>query len=142
MSRVKVTRARFAGANARGEQHRVVRVQGGPCTYRREPCPTCPWRLDAVGEFPAEAFRISAHTAFDQAMESFACHTSGTKRPAICAGFLLRGADHNIIIRLRRMEGRISDDVRDGGVELFDSYRAMAIANGVAPNDPILRRCR
>lgn len=34
------------------------------------------------------------------------------------------------------------DDVADDGHELFENYRAMAIANGVAPDDPILAPCR
>jgi hypothetical protein len=31
--------------------------------------------------------------------------------------------------------------VSDDGLELFDSYRSMADANGVPPNDPILAPC-
>jgi Family of unknown function (DUF6283) len=125
-----------------GEEHQVVTVQGGKGTYRRAPCSDCPWRVDAVGEFPAEAFRHSARTAYDMSESTFACHQSGVKKPAICAGFLLRGADHNLSIRLRRMKGEIADDVADGGVELHDSYRAMAAANGVDADDPILGPCR
>ena len=30
----------------------------------------------------------------------------------------------------------------DGGHELHENYRAMAIANGVAPDDPVLGACR
>ena len=127
-----------------GEDHQVVTVTSDtPRGYRRKPCSTCPWRLDAVGEFPAEAFRHSANTAYDMAGNEFACHQSGTGNPATCAGFLLRGAAHNLATRLKVMSGRIDlDAVSDDGLELFDSYRAMAEANGVEPEDPALARCR
>ena len=40
------------------------------------------------------------------------------------------------------MSGAIADDVSDGGHELHDNYREMAIANGVSPDDPSLAECR
>ncbi|RMA56482.1 hypothetical protein C8C96_4899 [Acidovorax sp. 100] len=142
MSRTtRITNIRPAGLNDRGEDHQVVSVAGGSGSYRRTPCPNCPWRIDAVGEFPAEAFRHSARTAYDMAKESFACHASGSDKPATCAGFLLRGADHNLGIRLRRMKDELME-VCDGGHELHENYRAMAIANGVPADDPVLAACR
>jgi len=132
-----VTRVRAAGAD-----HQVVTVEGGSGGYRRTPCSDCPWREDAVGIFPAEAFRHSAHTAYDLSTHAFACHQSGTAKPATCAGFLLRGAEHNLAVRLKRADGRIRDDVDDAGHALHASYRAMAEANGVDPHDEILRPCR
>lgn len=125
-----------------GENHQVVTVEGDRGTYRRKPCIDCPWRIDAVGEFPAEAFRHSAGTAYDMARETFACHQSGTRKPSICAGFLLRGATHNMSVRLGFIAGRIKDDVCDGGHELHQNYRAMAEANGADPDDPVLAPCR
>lgn len=125
-----------------GDNHQVLTVEGGRGGYRRKPCSDCPWRLDATGEFPAEAFKHSASTAYDMAQNTFACHQSGTKKPAICAGFLLRGADHNLSIRLAHMRGSIDRDVEDGGHLLHPSYRDMAIANGVDEDDPILDKCR
>ena len=125
------------------ENHQVVSVKGGGDEYRRKPCGGCPWRVDQTGEFPAGAFRESARTAYDMSMNPFACHESGTKKPATCAGFLLRGADHNLGVRLNVSMGKIDlRDVSDGGHELHDSYRAMAEANGVDPADPILAPCR
>lgn len=129
-----------------GAEHQVVTVvskdpKGKRC-YRRTPCADCPWRVDAIGVFPAEAFRHSASTAYDMAENTFACHSSGTKRPATCAGFLLRGADHNLSVRLAYIQGQIQDDLDDEGLELFDSYRDMAVANGVDPRDPVLAKCR
>lgn len=125
-----------------GDEHQVVSVEGGGHRYRKKPCSDCPWRKDAVGIFPAEAFRHSANTAYDMSQRKFACHQSGTKRPATCAGFLLRGADHNLAVRLLRMQGEILDDVDDHGHALHDNYAKMAIANGVDPDDDILGPCR
>jgi Family of unknown function (DUF6283) len=135
----KITRRRRAGPD-----HQVVTVvvSGDDAKpYRRAPCADCPWRKDAVGIFPAQAFRISAHTAYDMSPETFACHQSGKTRPATCAGFLLR-AEHNLAVRLAILKGKIARDVTDGGVELHEDYRAMAVANGVDPDDPVLAPCR
>jgi Family of unknown function (DUF6283) len=125
-----------------GDCHQVVTVEGGQGGYRRKPCSDCPWREDATGEFPAEAFRHSANTAYDMSTHTFACHQSGAVKPAVCAGFLLRGADHNLAVRLKRLNGQIVDDVTDAGLELHANYRAMAVANGVDADDEILRPCR
>jgi hypothetical protein len=134
----RITRTRVADAN-----NVVHTVKGGARSYRREPCPGCPWRVDNTGAFPAAAFRISASTAYDGAFNMFACHESGPGKPATCAGFLLRNADNNIGARLAISAGRIDlRQVHDGGHELHESYRAMAEANGVDPADPVLAPCR
>lgn len=135
----RITNIRPAGA-----EHQVVTVEGGRSgLYRRQPCGSCPWRRDAVGEFPAEAFRHSARTAHDMALETFACHASGTEKAAVCAGFLLRNSENNLGARLMEMRGELArQELQDGGHELFDSYREMAVANGVDPTDPVLRQCR
>lgn len=135
--------ARIVDVRPAGPDHQVVTVEGGKGTYRRKPCSDCPWRKDATGEFPAEAFRHSAATAYDMSTRVFSCHQSGTGKPSICAGFLLRGADHNLLVRMRYMKGEIDpEQISDGGLELHESYRAMAEANGVEPGDPALDRCR
>ena len=52
-------------------------------------------------------------------------------------------ADHNLSVRLNLINGELDmNQVSDGGVDLFDSYAEMAIANGVDPEDPILKPCR
>lgn len=137
MSEIKQVRVRPAG-----DDHQVITIIGGNGLYRKKPCKTCPWREDSVGEFPAEAFRHSAETAYDMSEHQFSCHTSGTTKPAVCAGFLLRGAQHNLSVRLGYIRGRYKDDVKDGGHKLFPNYRAMAVANGVDPDDPVLAKCR
>lgn len=126
------------------ERHAVITVKGGEGSHCRVPCPECPWRRENAGSFPAEAFRISAPTAYDLADRTFACHMAGVERPMTCAGALLStGADHNMQVRLLLMRGDFSwDDVSSGGADLFADYRAMAEANGVDPADPVLRPCR
>ena len=125
-----------------GIDHQVVTVQGGGSTYRRTPCADCPWKIEATGVFPAEAFKLSAHTAYDMSGEIFGCHQSGSTHPATCAGFLLRGGDHNLAVRLGFMSGKYQDDVSDAGHALHDDYSSMAEANGVDPADPVLTPCR
>ena len=126
-----------------GDRHQVVTVEGKAPAYRRRPCSDCPWRKDAVGKFPAEAFRHSAGTAYDMSEHQFGCHQSLDKGASTCAGFLLRGSAHNLAARVKAIKGEIDlRTVCDGGVELFDSYRDMAEANGVAADDPVLEPCR
>ncbi len=126
-----------------GPDHQVVTVEGGSGAYRKVPCGGCPWVRENVGEFPAQAFVHSANTAYDMATKQFACHESGVRKPQTCAGFLLRGASHNLSVRLKAMKGALDlSNVKEDGRRLFDSYREMAVANGVAPDDPALVHCR
>ncbi len=124
------------------DDHDVVRVLG-PAGYRRTPCPGCPWRVDNTGSFPAGAFAASAHTAADMSSHTFGCHESGTERPMTCAGFLLRGAEHNMAARLRFSRGEIdAGSLGTNGHALHGDYVAMAVANGMDPDDPALAQCR
>lgn len=103
-----------------------------------KPCGECPWRTDVpVGRFDVERFEVLAKTAYDRSFVLFQCHKTRDDRPLICAGFLLRGATHNIAARLAYRDGRIGP-VEDGGYPLFDDYRGMAEANGVAPDSESL----
>ena len=126
------------------EEHQVVTLSGGDGrSYRRKPCPHCPWRTDQpTGRFPAEAYRHSAETAYDLSEHRFGCHMSGTKKPETCAGFLQRGATHNLGIRLDLIRGRLDLAEVSSDVPLYSSYRAMAEANGVSADDPVLTKCR
>jgi hypothetical protein len=126
-------------------EHQVVSIEGGDgdrWRYRRRPCGGCPWRVDQTGSFPAGAFEASANTAYDMATSMFGCHEAGKDRPATCAGFLLRGADDNLAVRLKAARGAYDpSSVEDGGVELHESYRVMAVANGVPAEAEVLREC-
>lgn len=136
--------AKIVGQQVADEHNAVTSVEGGSGEHCRTPCRECPWRVENAGSFPAEAFRISAPTAYDMANRAFACHMAGAERPKTCAGALLStSADHNMQVRLRLMRGAFSwDDVSAGGAELHESYAAMAVANGVDPDDPVLGPCR
>lgn len=130
-------------ADERNQVLEVVTEGAKTHAHRKQPCGGCPWRIDQTGQFPAEAFSISAPTAYDTADRTFACHESGAKAPATCAGFLLKNAANNLSVRLSIAFGKATfEDVHDGGHELHPSYRAMAIANGVDPDDPVLAPCR
>lgn len=144
MRQANEKKVRITNVRPAGKDHQVVTCEGHRAgSYRREPCERCPWRCDAVGEFPAEAYRHSAGTSYDMAQSTFACHSSGVEKPALCAGFLLRNSGNNLGVRLLVMRGELArNEVSDGGHELFESYRAMAQANGVDPADPVLAPCR
>lgn len=106
--------------------------------YMKTPCPECPWRRDVpVGHFPAERFRTLAGTARDLATSIFACHLSKDEKPTACAGFVLMQGAHNLSLRLARQRFEVSTPV-----PLFRNYREMAVANGVAADDPALKCCR
>lgn len=138
-------KARVINRARAGDSHNVVTVEseGENHRYRRAPCAECPWRRDAkVGAFPAEAFRLSARTAYDMGKSSFACHMVPKSQPATCAGFLLRGATHSQQVRIAQAMGRLDLSKVKSDVALYDSYRAMAEANGVDPQDPVLQPCR
>lgn len=113
-------------------------------TARNKPCQECPWRKDVpTGVFPPKAFQTSAHTAYDAALSTFACHMSGREKPATCAGFLVRHGENNVAVRLQLHGERIDlDRVSDGGFPIYDSYRDMAVANGVDRDDPALQPVR
>lgn len=112
--------------------------------HPKKPCAECPWRTDVEpGRFGADRFRELASTGEDMAMKLFACHKSADEQPTVCAGFLLRGAAHNLSLRLAYSRGEIiPENVSDGGYPLFAGYREMAVANGVDPRDPALRNVR
>lgn len=126
------------------KNHEVITVSTeGKGTYRRTPCDECPWRKDArVGAFPAKAYKHSAPTAYDMGQTTFACHMAGKENPATCAGFLLQNSMHNFQVRMQCMKGSLKLDNVRTDVELYGNYRAMAIANGVDPDDPVLAPCR
>lgn len=121
--------------------NQVVTIRGGGGQYRRRPCGGCPWVVENAGSFPAEAFAHSANTAEDLSDHMFGCHESGTERPVTCAGFLLRGADHNMAVRMHSATGKLDlSQVCEDGRELHPGYVSMAVANGLNPG--ALRNCR
>ncbi|MCZ1011921.1 DUF6283 family protein [Streptomyces lydicus] len=120
----------------------VVTLAHDVPTAPRRPCggtEPCPWRRDAPsGQFPATAFELSAPTSQPGSTRRFGCHSSTPARPQVCAGWLLRGADGNERVQNLLASGRIVSPELPDGVELYDSYAEMAIANGVDPAHPAL----
>lgn len=117
-------------------------VYDGPPVGQPRPCggdEPCPWRRDArPGQFPAEAFQHSAATSQPGSKRRFGCHSSSLEQPRMCAGWLLRGAQHNAAVQRVLADGTVPRPELPAGVELYDSYAEMAVANGVAPDDPAL----
>jgi hypothetical protein len=140
-------RSKITGIHPCDDTAQVVTVTtpaGDGYVHRHEPCAECPWRKDSpIGAFPVEAYRHSAATCYDMAQTTFACHMSGKDRPATCAGFLLSaGARHNFSVRMAVISGRLNFDSVSSDVPVYETYQEMAVANGVDPDDPVLRSCR
>ena len=144
MLKPRITNKRMAG-----KDHAVLTLEGQDKKRARpSPCPECPWRKDAVGVFPAEAFKHSAPTGYDVpeliakgiTPSTFACHAQGSNKPADCAGFLLsQSAAHNLALRMRT--GKPPKVANPEGLDLFQDYYQMAVANGVPPDDPSITPC-
>ncbi|WP_284740260.1 DUF6283 family protein [Amycolatopsis sp. RTGN1] len=118
----------------------VVTAAAPAGAYQASPCARCPWLRDSpVGAFPPEVFRHSARTTYDLATHKFGCHSSTPEQPKTCAGFLLRGAAHNLSVRVHGPDVTTAVSTNR---PLYDNYREMAIANGVHPDDPSLKPCR
>jgi hypothetical protein len=108
----------------------------------RKPCKECPWRVDVPpGQFAPERFEALAVTAHDMTLHVFTCHKTPEDKPRMCAGFLLRGARHNLAVRLDYRSGP-PEGLHDGGHALHPHFRAMALAQGVDPHSPALADCR
>lgn len=107
--------------------------------HAKMPCVECPWRTDVpVGKFPPERYVALAPTAYDMGGTVFACHMSKDGGEFACAGFILQSSAHNFRCRMARLP---FDDVRSP-YPLFNTYRELAIANGVDENHYALRNCR
>jgi Family of unknown function (DUF6283) len=107
--------------------------------HAKLPCVECPFRKDVpTGKFSPERFCALAHSAYDLALPIFACHMSKEGGEFACAGFLLQSAALNLSVRMSRQDfSHVSSPY-----PLYETYREMAIANGVDPDDPALRNCR
>lgn len=107
--------------------------------HAKIPCAECPWRTDVpAGKFPPERYVALASTAYDMASTVFACHMSKDGSEFACAGFILKSSVHNFRCRMARAP---FDEVRSP-YPLFETYRELAVANGVDEYDPALRNCR
>lgn len=107
--------------------------------YAKKPCDECPWRCDVpTRHFPPERFIALAHTAYDLTTMFFACHKSTEESVFVCAGYMIQQSAHNMTLR---MSGQNFRDVTSQH-KLFETYRDMAVANGVPEDHPSLDYCR
>lgn len=127
-----------------GHDVQTLRSEGrASLPVRSQPCEKCPWRKDRVGGFPHDSFRASADTAYPGSTRVFACHMAGSEKPQICAGSALStGARCNDALRIAAERGEYDPAAVTTGVPLFESYRAMSIANGLDPDDAALEPCQ
>ncbi len=100
-------------------------------------CRECPWKKSAtLGKFPPERYAALAETAnrsgtFPQPI--FACHMSREGNDRACAGFIIIVGYDNIGVRLAARFERFSmEEIKSDG-ELYESFDAMAAANGWEP---------
>ncbi|MFJ4526197.1 DUF6283 family protein [Streptomyces sp. NPDC088810] len=68
----------------------------------------------------------------------FGCHSSTAEAPRVCAGWILRGASGNRQVQDLLRSQRMQAPTLPEGVELYDDYAEVAVANGVAEDDPAL----
>ncbi|MEA5367245.1 DUF6283 family protein [Amycolatopsis sp., V23-08] len=132
--------AEIVAVNPGADGWGVITYMAPGSAYQATPCTRCPWLRDSpTGAFPPEVFQHSAHTTYDLATHKFGCHASPRDEPKTCAGFLLRGSAHNLAVRVYGPDVPTAVSTYR---PLYDNYREMAIANGVAPDDPALTPCR
>jgi hypothetical protein len=111
--------------------------------YQRTPCIECPWRLDQPpGRFPPERYIVLAESAWDMAVVQFACHKSPEGQEFGCAGWVLQSSAHNYGARMAASRGVLNPAEISSPYPLYETYRALAIANGVPPDEPALVPCR
>ncbi|MEV0149740.1 MULTISPECIES: DUF6283 family protein [unclassified Nonomuraea] len=119
--------------------------------HRKYPCGECPWQVKApLGKFPAERYEQLRSTCRPDAAgipplpgaPMFGCHVGdpGTGEDLACAGWLVVEGHNHMGVRVAVMEGRLSMEALDRGdnwPELYESYEAMAEANGAAAREDV-----
>ena len=99
-------------------------------------CDECPWRTDVpVGRFPPERFVALARTVRQQFGPVFACHKTEEGADTVCVGYLLRDGERSLTVRLAHAHGRFSFGTLKATGPLYESFAAMARANGVDAPD-------
>lgn len=102
----------------------------------RTTCDECPWRTDvAVGRFPPERFIKLRNTVKQGLNPLFACHKTLEGGDEACVGYLLVDGENNFTVRLAASRGDIKRDDLHAAGPLYESFEAMAIANGVKPEE-------
>jgi hypothetical protein len=106
----------------------------------RRPCGNCPWRKDAPREYwDAEHFREIWRNCQDDGLHQMACHKSRPDAPAarqiICQGWVRVMGYDAIGVRIALLRGRVTlTEIEDlSGLELFETFEEMLLANRVEP---------
>lgn len=106
----------------------------------RKPCKNCPWRRDAkTGYWAPEHFQRIWINCQDDGARLMLCHKSTAQQVSaselICQGWIRVVKQNAIGVRFALMRGLVTiEEVDDTNVpDLFPTFRAMLIANGVRP---------
>lgn len=99
---------------------------------RSETCTECPWRRDvAVGHFPPERY-VSLRRTCEQGFNNvFACHQTAEGHETVCVGYLMVDGLNNFRVRLAVIQGQYDPKMLKATGPLYESFREMAVANGV-----------
>lgn len=123
----------------------------GDMPHRKYPCSECPWQVKAEpGKFPASRYEQLRSTCRPDAAgipplpgsPMFGCHVGdpGTGEDLACAGWLVVEGHRHMGVRVAVMDGRLPTEALDRGdnwPELYESYEAMAEANGAAIREDV-----
>lgn len=111
---------------------------------KREPCASCPYRIDAPLELwsPVEFEGLLASER-SQLGKLYGCHEFNKRRDEaqICIGWLLNQRERNIpsiVLRMKLItsaEARACTEEASSPVPLYESVEAMCEANGVETYD-------
>jgi hypothetical protein len=106
----------------------------------RKPCSNCPWRRDAPpGYWDPDHFRSIWVNCQDDGTHLMLCHKSGARPPAapqiVCQGWIRVMKQDAIGVRLALVRDLVTiEEVEDtDGPDLFTTFRAMLVANGIRP---------
>jgi hypothetical protein len=99
-------------------------------------CSACPWRKDVpVGVFPPERFIALAATVKQDFGPVFACHKTTEGQDSACVGYLLTEGTENFNVRIASIRGALDMKKLKSEYPLYATFKEMALANGVAPED-------
>lgn len=109
---------------------------------KREPCPSCPYRIDAPLElWSPEEFEDLLANDRSQMGTLYGCHEFNKRRDEaqVCVGWLINQRERNIPSIMLRLKLMSSQEARDcceqasSPVPLYESIEEMCEENGVGP---------
>lgn len=98
-------------------------------TAIRQPCRTCPWRVeqhaDEIPNFRLDLAERLVNTTSDQfGAPVFACHQSRDGQEVVCVGWLWRYGQDSIAVRLRLLNKQMAPEELepDPAIELHETF--------------------